>query len=112
MALYHVEIGLPKWFKSPVGVVTPKYGNHSRFEAQCDRYGHIDLPRTLDLGKMRVIEVEVLNGRVTKILFRGSLDATRDLCIVLDSTGFVRTCWVNLKTDTHRTLDRSKYTKP
>lgn len=112
MALYHAEIGFPKGFKAPTGKATPKYGNHSRFEAQCDRYGHIELPKTIDLGKMKVIEIEVLNGKVAKALFRGSLDETRDLCIVLQPDGFVRTCWVNLKTDTHRTLDRTKYAVP
>lgn len=112
MALYHTEIGFPRWFKAPTFTITPKYGNHSRFEAQCDRYGHIELPKTLNLAKMKPIEVEVLGNRVTKILFRGQLDATRDLCIVLNPDGFVRTCWVNLSTDTHRTLDRSKYNTP
>jgi hypothetical protein len=110
--LYHAEIGLPKWFKAPTATVTPRYGNHARFEAQVDRYGKITLPRTIDLSKMQVIEVEVLEGRVTKILFRGTLDATRDLCIVLTADMYVKTCWINLKSDTHKTLNKSKYNRP
>lgn len=112
MDLYHTEIGLPRWFKAPTAVVTPRYGDHSRFEAKVDRYGHIELPKTLDLSKMKVIEVGVVGGRVKKILFRGSLDSRRDLCIVLVDGIFVKTVWVNLKTDAHRNLDRSKYKTP
>ncbi len=112
MDLYHFEIGFPRGFKAPQNTMKPKYGNHARWEAQCDRYGHIELPETLDLSKMKVIEIGVEHGRVAKILFRGSLDATRDLCIVVQSNGIVRTVWVNLKTDKHSTLDRTKYCIP
>ena len=112
MALYHTQIGFPAWYKAPTFVVEPKYGNHARFEAQVDRYGKINLPKTLNLANFKPIEIEVINGLITKTLFRGTLDATRDLCIVLDRTGFVKTCWVNLKTDLHRTLDRTKYDRP
>jgi hypothetical protein len=111
MVLYHAAIGLPKWFKAPTGVVAPRYGDHARFEAQVDRYGKIELPKTIDLSKFKVIEVGVDNGKVAKVLFRGPLDATRDLCIVLAANGYVKTVWVNLRSDTHRTLDRSKYAK-
>lgn len=110
--LFHTEIGLPKWFKAPTGTVTPRYGDHSRFEAQTDRYGKIALPKTIDLAKFKVIEVGTEGQRITKILFRGTLDATRDICIVLTPDCFVKTVWVNLKTDLHRTLDRSKYNTP
>lgn len=110
--LFHTEIGLPKWFKAPTCTVTPRYGDHARFEAQVDRYGKIQLPKTIDLSKFKVIEVGAEGQRITKILFRGPLDSTRDLCIVLQPDGYARTVWVNLKTDKHRTLDRSKYNTP
>lgn len=112
MDLYHCEVGFPRWFKAPTNTIRPRYGNHARFEAKVDLYGHIDLPKTLDLSKMKVIEIGVEDGRVAKILFRGPLDSTRDLCIVIQSDGVVRTVWVNLKTDKHRTLDRTKYCIP
>ncbi len=112
MLLFHMEIGFPHWFRPPTAVVAPQYGDHSRFEAQVDRYGHITLPATIDLSKFKVIEIGVEGQRVVKMLVRGRLDSTRDICIVLTSTGFVKTVWVNLRTDTHRTLDRSKYARP
>ena len=112
MNLYHFQIGFPKWFKSPTGIVAPEYGDHSRFEAQVDRYGKIDLPKTIDLAKFKVIEIGVEGQMVKKMLVRGSLDSKRDICIVLTNTGFVKTVWVNLNTDIHKTLDRSKYCAP
>lgn len=112
MDLYHFEIGFPAWFKVPTGEVQPRYGDHSRFEAQVDRYGKIQLPTSIDLSKFKVIEIGVEGKRLVKALFRGPLDETRDICIVLTATGFVKTVWVNLRTDIHRTLDRTKYIDP
>lgn len=110
--LFHTEVGFPKWFKAPTNVVVPRYGDHARFEAQVDRYGKINLPKTIDLSKFKAIEMEAEGTRVKKILFRGTLDERRDLCIVLQADGYARTVWVNLKTDKHRTLDRTKYNRP
>lgn len=110
--LYHREIGFPAWFKKPAIKVKPQYGDHSRFESQVDRYGKIELPVEIDLAAFAVIEIGVVGNRVSKMLVRGRLDATRDICLVLTNTGFVKTVWVNLRTDTHRTLDRSKYADP
>lgn len=110
--LYHREIGFPAWFKAPTATVTPNYGTHARKEAFEDRYGHIALPATMDLSKYTVIEMEADGAKVVKILFRGALDARRDICVAMMANGFVKTVWVNLRTDTHRTLDRSKYVKP
>ena len=112
MDLYHIEIGFPAWFQRPTGKVRPQYGNHARFESQIDRYGRIQLPVEIDLAKFQVIEIGVEDGRLVKMLVRGQLDATRDICVVLTNTGFVKTVWVNLRTDKHRTLDRSKYLTP
>ena len=109
MDLYHTQLGFPKWFVAPKSVVKPQYGDHSRFEAQTDRYGKITLPNIIDLSKFKVIEIGVVNGKCVKVLVRGALDAKRDICIVLTNTGYVKTVWVNLNTDTHKTLDKSKY---
>lgn len=112
MFLYHVEVGFPAWYRQPTGTIRPNYGHHSRFEAQVDRYGKVQLPETLDLSACKVIEIGVENGRVAKTLFRTRLDERRDICIVITDTGFVKTVWVNLRTDRHKTLDRSRYTVP
>src|ERR1700690_1486896 len=112
MELYHFEIGFPSWFKAPTATVKPEYGSHSRKEALTDRYGNITLPETMDLGQSKVIGLGVEGNKVVKMVVRGQLDSTRDICVVLTNTGFVKTVWVNLRSDTHKTLDRTKYVNP
>jgi len=111
--LYHSEIFLPDWFTAPTRRVRVSYGSHAKREALIDRYGTIALPAFVNLKRFRVIEVGVINGRVSKILFRGRLDDTRDLCIVLipkgDRPWRCKTVWTNVRSDLHRTLDASRY---
>ncbi|AVD99363.1 hypothetical protein SEA_BILLNYE_191 [Streptomyces phage BillNye] len=111
--LYHSDIFLPGWFTAPTRRVKVDYGHHAKREALADRYGEIALPAYVNLKRFRVIEVGVINGRVSKILFRGKLDNERDLCIVLiprgDNPWRCKTVWVNLNSDKHKTLDRSRY---
>ena len=111
--LYHSEIFLPSWFTAPTKRVKVDYGHHARREALADRYGNIALPAFINLRRFRVIEVGVIDGRVSKILFRGKLDDKRDLCIVLipkgDRPWFAKTCWVNINSDQHKTLNHSRY---
>lgn len=112
MDLYHFQVGFPKWFTKPTGVVQPTYGQHSRDEAAKDRYGQLMLPSSVDLAKAQVIELGVEGNKVVKMLLRMPMDATRDLCMVLTNTGYVKTVWCNLRSDSHRTLDRTKYKNP
>lgn len=112
--LYHSEIGLPEGFEKPMERIVINYGTHARKEAFQDRYGRVRLPKTLRLARMRVIEVGMIDGRVSKILFRGRLDDHRDLCIVLipgidNWPWFCKTVWINLSNDNHRTLDTTRY---
>jgi len=111
MLLYHAQIGFPPWFKAPTHTIKPRYGSHSFSEAQIDRYGRIELPKVIDLSKYKVIEIGIEGTQVVKMLIRGQLDACRDICLVL-SGDFVKTVWVNMRLDSHRTLDRSKYSVP
>ena len=111
--LYHKEIGFPDSLEMPNGfspVVKLRYSNHATAEALFDRYGKITLPASVDVRKGDTFEVEATNNVVSKMAVRFPYDATRDIIIVLHPVdGFVRTVWFNLKTDKHKTLDRSKY---
>lgn len=114
--LYHTDVVLPAGFKAPQQRVRVSYGPHARKEAFEDRYGQIQLPNFITLRRFRVIEVGMIGNRVSKILFRGRLDDTRDLCIVLipgvDKQPWrCKTVWVNVRTDKHRTLDTTRYEK-
>ena len=55
-------------------------------------------------------EVETTDGIVTKCVIRCEYDESRDISIVVRD-GFVATGFLNMKEDTHKTLDRSKYEK-
>jgi len=65
---------------------------------------------TLDSRDCDIFEIEDTDLR--KYALRVSYNKVEDLCIVVDETGFVRTVWLNRKTDNHRTLDKSQYTRP
>lgn len=119
--LYHASVGFPKkWIDylprgfSPRNVYL-KYGSHAREEAMKDRYGDITLPRAISFteGGLKIIEMEIQGQSVTKLVVRMSYDADKDITIVFNpADGFVRTVWLNEKTDTHKTLDKSKYRVP
>lgn len=108
--LYHYKIGLPKLRLR--GVLKLKYSAHAKRAACNDRYGYIQLPTAIDVANELLIEVEVLNNAVAKLVFRLQYSNQYDLCIVVNPDGLVRTVWLNSKNDTHKTLDTKKYFKP
>lgn len=113
--LYHKEIGFPDGIRMPAGfnpVVRLSYSGHAQAEAN-DRYGQLKLPSVIDVRKADVVEMGVTGKTVTKIVARMPYDNEKDIVIVfLPDSGRVKTVWANLKTDKHKTLDRSKYSDP
>lgn len=71
----------------------------------------IRLPSQIRLRS--VVEAEVRNGRIAKLVVRQAYDARFDVCIVvvptLNGTARAVTAWLNLKTDAHTTLNRGAY---
>lgn len=66
-----------------------------------------------------IVEAEVLYDNVVKIIFRlrDRFNINRDLCFavsfnIMDEVATVRTVWVNMVTDKHYTLDKTKYYNP
>lgn len=130
--LYHEEIGFPKNFRPPTGKYPLTYSRHAHEACLDDRYGHIPKLKGIDTDRMKLIEIGVKDGKVSKLLYRGTLACTechannvsqsackhprRDMCIVVIPKArepwFVKTVWINLQSDKHRTLDASKYQKP
>lgn len=101
---------MPK-INTKFGVIDLNYSNHALQAANNDRYGNIDLPDSVDTNKAKLIELEVVNNRyLSKIVYRMEYDSEYDICIVIiPERWFVKTVWLNRKSDKHRTLDRSKY---
>jgi hypothetical protein len=80
--------------------------------AQARRKG-FEIPGTLSLAECKLIEVTVdPSGNEVKWLVRTRYDAVHDICIVYLRTGLVKTAWLNARTDTHKTLVRSRYVQP
>lgn len=113
--LYHSEIRLPAGFVAPTQRVELSWTRHADSERTKDRYAEIPKFKGLSLKRFRVIEVGMIAGIVSKIVFRGKLDDTNDVVIVLIPNGnrpwTVKTAWINKANDTHKTLDRSKYVR-
>lgn len=111
--LYHKEIGLPKDLITPyLGNYRLNYTRHAQLECVKDRYKLIKPPFELTLNLADIIEIESDNKTVQKIVARVSYDDNYDLIIAfipLGIIGTVKTVWLNDKKDTHKTLDRSKY---
>lgn len=112
MPLYHKEIGFPKNMKfRPVANLIPS--GHALREASSDRYGAFTIPSEFDPVSWDVIEIEVANGALHKIVARKQYDATRDIVMAfLVRDRVIKTVWINERNDAHKTLDRSAYAKP
>jgi hypothetical protein len=115
--LYHMELGFPKNFNPPTGVHELEYSRHAVEATQDDRYGAIPVLKKMNVDRLKMVELGVQDGRVSKIVYRGTLDEERDMCIVVipkpaGQKWFVKTVWINLRSDQHRTLDESKYARP
>ena len=112
--LYHSEISIPEKVKKqlPSGIIKLQYTHHAINASKNDRYGEIPVFKGLNLDNAKVIEIETENDKIEKVLYRCSWTDEKDVCIaVLIATGTVKTVWVNLKSDIHKTLDKSKYSK-
>lgn len=114
MPLYHADIFLPRQLTLPRGIFLLQYGRHARQAAKDDRYGDLTphLPAYVNCDKARLIEVEVIDGKVVKVVYRQSLNQQKDICLAIDPrTWFVKTVWANLKSDTHPTLNPRRYAR-
>ena len=110
--VYNVKaFGLPKMKLADRETIL-QYSTHAKREALNDKFGVCTFPKTVNFAKVQVVEVEVLDNHITKFVIRGSMDSSRDLLLVVNPDGFVRTMWINLKSDNHRTLNVNNYSRP
>lgn len=112
MPLYHKDIGFPKnmKFKEVVGLIPSA---HALREASSDRYGKFDIPTSFDPKTWDLIEIEIINGALNKVVARKPIDEKRDIVMVfLPLSKLIKTCWINTNDDLHKTLDRSAYSIP
>lgn len=115
--LYHREIGFPRNFTPPSGVYELEYSRHALDASLDDRYGKMPVLQRLNVDRLQIVELGVQDGRVSKLVYRGHLDEDRDMVVVVipkprGQKWFVKTVWINLRSDAHKTLDHRKYAKP
>ncbi len=113
--LYHKDIGFPN-VKMPEGTYKLNYSRHAQRAAKDDRYGEAkQLPSHINMSQVELIEAEVINNKVNKVVVRKDYNKTLDLVIVFmpqTPDNFVKTVWFNEKIDKHKTLRRDRYNKP
>lgn len=117
--LYHKDIGFPAGVTWPLGSFPLRYSIHARQEARRDRFGDIEhlLPRKADMKACQVIEVKVEKSsrRIESMVLRMPLDGRRDLVLVVvpeKAVWFVKTVYLNLRADQHKTLNIGRYDRP
>lgn len=103
-------------FDLPSGIKLLTYSKHAKLQSKSDRYGEIKLPVVLDVSKAQIVEIDYcpIHNIVTKFVLRKRYTNLLDLCFVtipteFESSYFVKTVWINERTDTHKTLDSKKY---
>jgi len=109
--LYHTDVYMPGPLRRPIFEGVLRYGSHAKYAKLTDRYGEFDLPRVFRAEKAWLIEAEYddCKRKVVKQVWRQQLDEHRDLVLVINRDGFVRTAWINLRSDLHKSLDTSRY---
>ena len=122
--LYHADLFIPDWFTMPTERAMLSYTRHALYATNNDRYGAIPVFESIPLCQFTLIELGVKNGKpnqfgitakreVSKIVVRGKFDEDRDVVFVLIPEGegryTVKTVWMNMRTDTHNTLNKNRY---
>ncbi len=110
--LFHKDVYLPDHAKVPLHEGPLKYGQHAAHVASgAGEYGAIPLPADFAARQATLVEVEVneKTGAVEKQVWRQRLDDEWDICFPMLPGGFIKTVWLNRRTDTHKTLDKKKF---
>lgn len=111
---YHKLLGLPAgaaqlW----AGQLNLRWGYHAQKEADIDRYGKAEQFGSAEFQASDVVEVTMENGKpvwgVARFPYSDDLDLVMVLGVPVNGEAFVKTVWFNKASDSHRTLDRSKY---
>jgi hypothetical protein len=117
--LYHKEVGFPKEVEEYYGrTFNLTLSVHASRACHSDRYGNIAPPLGASITPENLFEVEMIGNEVTKLAIRRLYNKKIDISIVMmplhDSPlcAFVKTIWLNRASDTHSTLDKSKYAIP
>ncbi len=110
--MFHKDVYIPDFARVPLFEGRLNYARHAQnVSAGQGQLAQIELPEVFDASKATLVEVELCprTGAVEKQVWRMPLDETNDLCFPMLAGGFVKTVWLNARSDTHTTLQRTRY---
>ena len=115
--LYHSKIYIPVELKIPLGKLYVRYSDHALNEAERERkfrrLKNIFLHKNIYVESENVVEIEVNNNVVIKVLYRIPYDDNYDLLLAVNfPNGLVKTVWLNSIHDNHESLNKEKYESP
>lgn len=111
---YHIQKGFPKTIILPKNKYLLTYSTHAKREAKNDINApeNLILPTFIDFSSCCIFEIETENGLLKKVLCRCKHNEFVDLVLAITLDGYlVNTLWFNLTTDTHSTIDFTKYNR-
>lgn len=113
--LFHRDVFMPTELKFKLNFKNEPltYSRHAIMAAQTDRYmlNGIKLKSYISFSFKDVVEAEIINNKIAKLVVRLSYDLNYDITYVLLPGGKVKTVWLNKKTDQHKTLNVNNYIK-
>ena len=114
--IFHKDVFIPDFAKVPLfeGKLRFSGGRDSHADhvtREGGGYEGIPLPANFIAKNATLIEAYInpQTGEVEKQVWRQKLDDKRDICFPMLRGGFVKTVWLNDRTDTHSTLRRERY---
>ena len=84
--------------------IEPKLTDHALKATQSDRYGHFYVPKKIKLDQSNLVELEMEDERIVKLVVRVKYNLQYDLTLVIRPGGVCVTCWLNMRGDNHNTL--------
>ena len=107
--LYHKDIYMPKLNVADQDIELD-YTYHAIYASETDKYEKILLPSKVNVSKGEIIEIEIVDNKLIKLVVGIPYDLKYNLfLVILPNCARVKTVWLNEINDKHMTLDRSKY---
>ena len=118
--IYNAATGIPANLANRVAALGNAklrliWSAHAKHAAVTDRYGVLPVAAYAKVfswtDNWTLVEVEsTATEIVSKFVIRRVIDAARSIVLVVTGEGVVKTCWVNLNSDNHATLNTDKLT--
>lgn len=116
---YHKKLGFPQEVEIPDIEFRLQYTRHALMRSkQRLRYvGRKEVPKVLTVKKNKIVEMELIDGKMFGCTIRLMHDKKVDIVLILrfnhkKKFAKVVTVWFNERKDNHRKIDLTKYSTP